>query len=92
MAAELTIDARWACLVADLLEAKQIEPEGLQPRASYGAFLEAPPALDDPARRGATQPKWPPQKERPPRKRMPHTRRRPDLGLSRKLEHGRSIR
>ena len=29
MAAEPTVDARWACLVADLLEAKQIEPEGL---------------------------------------------------------------
>jgi AraC-like DNA-binding protein len=29
MAAEPIVDARWACLVADLLEAKQIEPEGL---------------------------------------------------------------
>src|SRR4029434_2850795 len=28
MAAEPTIDARWACLVADLLEAKQSEPDG----------------------------------------------------------------
>ena len=33
MAAEPTVDARWACLAADLLEAKRIEPEGLLRRA-----------------------------------------------------------
>ena len=37
------LPAYWACLVADLLEAKQIEPEGLlrQSRAASAAFCAA---------------------------------------------------
>ena len=51
MAAEPTVDARWACLVADLLEAKQIEPEGLLRQAGLSRRVDAFLV----ARRAATQ-------------------------------------
>ena len=53
MAAEPTIDARWACLVADLLEAKQIEPEGLLRQAGLSRRQVSDPDQRIPFRKHA---------------------------------------
>ena len=53
MAAEPTVDARWACLVADLLEAKQIEPEGLLRQAGLSRRQVSDPDRRIPFRKHA---------------------------------------
>jgi AraC-like DNA-binding protein len=53
MAAEPTVDARWACLVADLLEAKQIEPEGLLRQAGLSRRQVSDPDQRIPFRKHA---------------------------------------
>src|SRR4029434_8883456 len=53
MAAEPTIDARWACLVANLLEAKQIEPEGLLRQAGLSRRQVSDPDRRIPFRKHA---------------------------------------
>jgi AraC-like DNA-binding protein len=53
MAAKPTVDARWACLVADLLEAKQVEPEGLLRQAGLSRRQVSDPDQRIPFRKHA---------------------------------------
>ena len=64
MTAEPTVDARWACLVADLLEAKQIEPEGLLRQAGLSRRQVSDPDRRIPFRKHAVCSSWRPRRVR----------------------------